>query len=73
MELHHLPTGQVLAWEHTPESLSRHLRRAEEVAAECAEADEKMRGTLSPDARDDVFPPMPNPGCGWCDYLRHCP
>ncbi|HEX6449838.1 MAG TPA: PD-(D/E)XK nuclease family protein [Trebonia sp.] len=73
VELHHLPTGQVLAWEHTPESLSRHLRRAEEVAAECAEADEKMRGTLSPDAYDDVFPPMPSPACGWCDYLRHCP
>ncbi|MBO0820693.1 MAG: PD-(D/E)XK nuclease family protein [Nocardiopsaceae bacterium] len=73
VELHHLPTGQVLAWEHTPESLSRHLRRAEEIAAECADADERMRGGLKPDDYDEVFPPRPGPVCGWCDFLRHCP
>ena len=73
VELHHLPSGQVLAWEHTPESLARHLRRAEEIATECAEADEKMRGGLKPDKIDEVFPPVPSPGCGWCDFLRHCP
>jgi putative RecB family exonuclease len=73
VELHHLPSGQVLAWEHTAESLSRHLRRAEEVAAECADADERMRAALPPDEYDEVFPPMPSPACGWCDYLRHCP
>jgi RecB family exonuclease len=33
VELHHLPTGQVLAWSHTDESLARHLRRAEDIAA----------------------------------------
>jgi putative RecB family exonuclease len=73
VELHHLPTGQVFAWEHTDESLARHLRRAEEIAAECAEADERMHGPLSPQMYDEVFPPRPAPGCGWCDYLRHCP
>jgi hypothetical protein len=73
VELHHLPSGEVLAWEHTPETLSRHLRRAEDVATECAEADERMRGGLAPDMVDEVFPPSPNPGCGWCDFLRNCP
>jgi hypothetical protein len=73
VELHHLPSGQVLAWEHTPESLSRHLRRAEDIAAECSAADEKMRGSLPPAQYDEVFPPTPKPGCGWCDFLRHCP
>lgn len=73
VELHHLPTGQVLAWEHTAESLARHLRRAEDVAAECSDADERMRAPLPPGAYDEVFPPHPQPGCGWCDYLRHCP
>jgi RecB family exonuclease len=72
VELHHLPTGQVLGWEHTQESLLRHLRRAEEVAAECAEADERMRAPLPPEKYDEVFPPRPSPACGWCDYLRHC-
>jgi RecB family exonuclease len=73
VELHHLPTGEVLAWSHTDESLARHLRRAEDIAAECAAADERMRDGLSPDRYDEVFPPRPGPSCGWCDYRRHCP
>jgi len=73
VELHHLPSGQVLAWSHSDESLARHLSRAEAIAQECAEADEAMREGL-PEARyDEVFPPRPSPACGWCDYLRHCP
>jgi hypothetical protein len=73
VELHHLPSGQVLAWEHTPASLQRHLRRAEDMAVECADADERMRGPLPPERYDEVFPPNPGPACGWCDYLRNCP
>ena len=73
VELHHLPTGQVFGWEPTAESLGRHLRRAEEVAAECAEADERMRAPLPSEKFDEVFPPRTGPACGWCDYLRHCP
>jgi len=73
VELHHLPSGQVLAWEHTPESLQRHLRRAEAIATECAEADERMRAPLPPEKYDEVFPPRPSPACGWCDYQRSCP
>ena len=73
VELHHLPSGQVLAWEHTDESLKRHLRRAEDVAGECADADERMRAPLPRVKYDEFFPPLPGPGCGWCDYLRSCP
>jgi hypothetical protein len=72
VELHHLPSGSVLAWEHTAESLARHLHRAESLAGECADADEQMRAGLPPGRRDEVFPPRPGPSCGWCDYLRHC-
>jgi RecB family exonuclease len=73
VELHHLPSAQVLAWEHTPESLRRHLSRAEGIATECADADERMRAPLPPSQYDEVFPPRPSPGCGWCDYQRWCP
>jgi len=73
VELHHLPTGQILAWEHTQESLQRHLRRAEAVATECADADERMRAPLPAEEYDEVFPPRPGPGCGWCDFRQHCP
>lgn len=73
VELHHLPTGEVLAWSHTDEALARHLRRAEDIAEECAVADEKMAEGLPPERYDEVFPPRPTTSCGWCDYLRHCP
>jgi len=72
VELHHLPTETVHAWEHTPATLDRHLGRAEDIAAECAGADEAYRGGLAPAQYDEVFPPRPGPGCGWCDYRQHC-
>ena len=73
VELHHLPSGEVLAWSHTDQSLARHLSRAEDIAEECAAADERMRAGLPAGACDEVFPPRPGPSCGWCDYRRHCP
>jgi RecB family exonuclease len=73
VELHHLPSRQVLAWEHTAETLQRHLRRAENIAEACADADERMRAPLPVDSYDEVFPPRTGPACGWCDYLRNCP
>jgi RecB family exonuclease len=73
VELHHLPSGEVLAWEHSDQSLARHLGRAESIASECAAADEQMRNDLPADRYDEVFPPRPSAACGWCDYLRHCP
>jgi RecB family exonuclease len=74
VELHHLPTGSVAGWEHTPESLDRQLRRAELIAAECADADERYHAAAAGGApADDAFPPRPGPGCGWCDYRARCP
>ncbi|MFC4587464.1 RecB family exonuclease [Sphaerisporangium corydalis] len=43
VELHHVPTGSVAAWEHTDETLARHIGRAEEIAMEASEADERYR------------------------------
>jgi RecB family exonuclease len=75
VELHHLPTGSVLAWEHTPESLARQLRRAEAIAAECASADQQYKTAVAGGEvpADELFPPRPGAGCGWCDYRAHCP
>ncbi|HEY6274900.1 MAG TPA: PD-(D/E)XK nuclease family protein [Streptosporangiaceae bacterium] len=73
VELHHLPTGTVHPWQHSDEGLARHLGRAEDIAAECAAADERFRGGLSPAAVDEVFPPRAGPACGWCDFRAACP
>ena len=72
VELHHLPTGRMLAWQHTPQSLARHLGRAEDIAGECARADDRYRDPAG-DRGDETFPPQPGPRCGWCDYRAHCP
>jgi RecB family exonuclease len=73
VELHHLPSGRVVAWSHSDASLARHLSRAEDIAQECAAADEQLRDGLPAERYDQVFPPRPSASCGWCDYLRHCP
>ena len=73
VELHHLPTGTVHGWEHTEATLARHLGRAEDVAAECAEADGRHQAGFPPGGQDEVFPPSPGPGCGWCDFRALCP
>ncbi|WP_306434482.1 RecB family exonuclease [Actinomadura roseirufa] len=88
VELHHLPSGEVAAWEHTDESLRRHLRRAEQIAGEASEADDAYRARvpkprrgdapaaappLGDTALDDVFPPRPGALCSWCDFAAHCP
>lgn len=89
VELHHLPTGDVASWEHTDETLQRHLRRAEQIAGEAAVADEAYKTRLKPQVPaprpdgepvtvdhtpyDEVFPPRPGMLCSWCDYARHCP
>ncbi|ACY96780.1 RecB family exonuclease [Thermomonospora curvata] len=50
VELHHLPSGTVAAWEHTAESLQRHIDRAEQIAAEASAADEAYRTGPAPAA-----------------------
>ena len=68
-----MPTGDVVAWEHTEQTLARHLGRAESIAQEAAAADLAYRSELPGAALDEVFPPMTGPGCAWCDLSRHCP
>lgn len=70
VELHHLPTGKVVAAEHTEESLGRHLARAEATGADIQAATDTAAAGADP---DDTFPPSPSPGCTWCDFRRHCP
>lgn len=73
VELHHLPSGDVAGCEHTPESLERHLRRAEQLAEEAADADARYAEGLTAAGLDSRFPPRPGRMCAWCDFNRHCP
>ncbi len=70
VELHHLPTGRVAAFEHTDASLTGHLDRAAAAAVEAADATDAL--AAGGDA-DVLFPPRTSSGCAWCNHLRACP
>lgn len=70
VELHHLPTGTVAAFEHAAESLERHVDRAERTADDIAAA--TAAAAAGTDA-DEAFPPTPSSSCAWCDFRTLCP
>lgn len=72
VELHHLPTGTVAAWDHTAETLEAQLARADVVAAELAELDDRYAEGLSLEEADELFPARVGSQCGWCDFRRSC-
>jgi putative RecB family exonuclease len=70
VELHHLPSGTVAAWEHTDRSLANHVRRAEDIAIDIEAATARVAAGESP---DEAFPAAPGQQCGWCDFRPGCP
>jgi RecB family exonuclease len=70
VELHHLPTGRVAAFDHTEESLARHLSRAEAIGAEAVAAAQAL---LDGGDAEELFPARASRSCAWCDFVRGCP
>lgn len=70
VELHHLPSGTVAAFEHTDRSLANHVRRAEDIAADIGRATEALDSGADV---DEAFPPAPGRQCSWCDFRSSCP
>ncbi|WP_324274173.1 PD-(D/E)XK nuclease family protein [Blastococcus brunescens] len=70
VELHHLPSGTVAAFEHTERSLANHVRRAEDIAEDITAATERAAAGEDPDA---AFPAVPGQQCSWCDFRPSCP
>ncbi|MFY9913883.1 MAG: PD-(D/E)XK nuclease family protein [Nocardioidaceae bacterium] len=73
VELHHLPTGEVLSWEHSDEGLTRHIGRADSIAAEIAELDTRFKAGVGAADADAMYPAQVSSLCGWCDFNRVCP
>jgi RecB family exonuclease len=69
VELHHLPSGTVAAFDHTERSLANHVRRAEDIALDITAATEALAAGADP---DDAFPPAPGQQCSWCDFRPSC-
>lgn len=66
VELHHLPSGTVASHQHTPESLARHLGRADAIGLEIRDA------LRSEQPEQERFPAAPGRLCGWCDFWTIC-
>jgi putative RecB family exonuclease len=73
VELHHLPSGRVVGFDHTEASLTEHLERADAVAAELSALDEAHGAGMSPEQADAAFPARVAPRCGWCEVRGSCP
>lgn len=69
VELHHIPTGGIVAHEHTPQSLTRKVEEARSIASDARHAD---RDFARMGADSAMFPPVTGPLCGWCDFRAHC-
>ena len=73
VELHHLPTRSVAAWESTHEWIGRHLGRLDSLCGELQAADDTFRSGIPAAAADELFPANVGPLCGWCDFRESCP
>jgi RecB family exonuclease len=69
VELHHLPSGECAAFEHTDETLARHVARAEATAGDIQAATDTLESGAD---ADEVFPAVTGPGCSWCDFRPSC-
>lgn len=80
VELHHVPSARVRAWDHDEASLGEHMSRAEEFAGQLRAATEAVPDRPAPDrtpaeaaVAEREFPARSGPHCASCDFRRHCP
>jgi RecB family exonuclease len=77
VELHHVPSGTIARWTYREGQRERHLARADELGAEAREAEAEWSAhggdQMPPAEADALFPPSPEPMCGWCAFRSSCP
>jgi putative RecB family exonuclease len=70
-ELHHLPTGDVLAVDYDRQRLFTQIERIGQIAGDIRVARDTY--DAAPDAGDELFPTRPGPLCASCPFREHCP
>ncbi|WP_069853283.1 RecB family exonuclease [Actinoalloteichus hymeniacidonis] len=71
VELHHLPTGTVQAWEHDESSMAEHLAAASAAAQDMQAATDELSTAKAKDA-DRLFPTRAGRRCSWCEFRSSC-
>lgn len=69
VELHHVPTGEVVGYDHDETSLARKLDEAHSVVDDVRRADAAY-GFQGAESR--WFAPRVSALCAWCDVRSHC-
>lgn len=76
VELHHVPSGTIVAHRHTPDGLRRKVDEAASIVADLRRADANHRRGAGSGAEKDGnsgdFAPRPSALCRWCDFRAHC-
>lgn len=70
VELHHVPTGQIVRHEPDQAALTRKLGEAESIVRDLRQADQSHRQQGD---RSAAFPARVSALCRWCDMRAHCP
>ncbi|GAB3597490.1 PD-(D/E)XK nuclease family protein [Angustibacter peucedani] len=74
VELHHVPTGEVVRHEFSEASLQRKLDEADSIATDLGRADAVHAEDGADSERSAAtFAPRTSPLCGWCDFRAACP
>lgn len=75
--LHHIPSGERVAWQPSSESIAAQVQRMASLAADIARAQDTWDSLDGPneqaEALDGVFLARPSPLCGFCDFWDVCP
>lgn len=70
VELHHVPSGVVAAWEHSDEAIARQLRRVDQIAQDIREQQLLVSQGASV---DEIYPPKIGGLCAFCGFRDACP
>lgn len=70
VELHAVRSGAIAVHEHSAESLTRQVRRADDIGSDIARNSAALAAGGDP---EELFPANPSGRCGWCDLRAHCP
>lgn len=72
VELHHLPTGATVGWDHSEQSLADLRSKAERLAAELQAATDAFQAETT-EVGEAMFPARPGKRCAFCEFRQHCP
>jgi len=71
--LHHVPSGSIVSWQHSAQSLTRQVDRMRAIASDVRRVEDTWESIDQDDqGLDELFPPRPGGLCGFCVFWDVC-